>query len=141
MITFYLLDQPQTLARLSKELKDADAINLSWFALEKLPYLSAVISEGLRLSYGVAPRTPRIAPSENLVYHGQFNGREIQYVIPSGTPMGMSNAINHHNEDVFPDSSTFIPERWLDLEEAERRRMESSLTSFGRGSRHCIGMK
>ncbi|KAJ5578592.1 uncharacterized protein N7459_007556 [Penicillium hispanicum] len=138
--TFYLLNQPDTLARLTQELKDADASNLSWFALEKLPYLNAVISEGLRLSYGVTARIPRIATNENLVYRGQFKGQEVEYVIPSGTPMGMSNAINHHNEDVFPDSEKYIPERWLDLEESQRRRMENSLTSFSKGSRQCPGI-
>lgn len=137
----YLLNQPETLARLTKELQDADALNLSWFALEKLPYLSAVLNEGLRLSYGVSSRAPRIAPNENLLYRGEFQGREIEYVIPPGTPMGMSNAINHHNEDVFPDSHAFKPERWLDLEEDERHRMENSLTSFSKGSRQCLGKK
>ncbi|KAI9648460.1 hypothetical protein NHQ30_003094 [Ciborinia camelliae] len=139
--TFYLLSHPETLARLSKELQDADAINLSWFALEKLPYLSAIITESLRLSYGVTARTPRIAPNENLIYRGQFHGRKIQFVIPSGTPMGMSTVINHHNEDVFPDSDKFMPERWLGLDEAQRRRMESNLTSFSKGSRQCLAMR
>ncbi|KAF7858483.1 hypothetical protein EAF04_009083 [Stromatinia cepivora] len=138
--TFYLLNQPETLARLSKELRDADAINLPWFALEKLPYLNATITEALRLSYGVTARAPRIAPDENLIYRGQFHGRKIQFIIPSGTPMGMSNVINHHNEDVFPDSDKFMPERWLGLDEAQRRRMESNLTSFSRGSRQCLAM-
>jgi hypothetical protein len=130
--TFYLLNQPDTLARLTNELQDADAINLSWFALEKLPYLSAVITEGLRLSYGVTARIPRIAPNEDLFYRGQYDDRKVEYIIPSGTPMGMSNAINHHNEDVFPESDKFMP---------ERRRMESSLTSFSKGSRQCLGMR
>lgn len=141
VITFYLLDQPDTLAHLSKELEDANATNLAWLSLEKLPYLSAVISEGLRLAYGVPSRLPRIAPQENLIYRGRFQGMEIKYTIPSGTPMGMSNAINHHDEDVFPESDRFRPERWLDLEEAQRRRMKNSLTPFSKGSRQCLGMK
>ena len=60
----------------------------------------AVVTEGIRLSYGVSTRLPRIAPTETLLYRGEFQGREIEYVIPPGTPMGMLNAINHHNEDV-----------------------------------------
>jgi cytochrome P450 len=139
--TVYLLTQPETLARLTKELQDADALNLPWFALEKLPYLNAVVTEALRLSYGVSARLPRIATNENLLYRGEFQGREVEYAIPPGTPMGMSNAINHHNEEVFPDSHKFRPERWLDIEESEKHRMENSLTSFSRGSRQCLGMK
>ncbi|KAM0809196.1 hypothetical protein AB5N19_09539 [Seiridium cardinale] len=140
LITFHLLAQPDTLARLTKEVEDADADNLSWFALEKLPYLNAVISEGLRLSYGVSQRLTRIAPDENLVYRGQFNGSEIEYIIPSGTPIGMSNVINNHNPDAFPDSHKFMPERWLDVKDAQRRRMENSVTTFSKGSRVCLGM-
>lgn len=141
MTTVYLLKQPEALARLTKELQDADALNLSWFALEKLTYLNAVVTEGLRLSYGASARLPRIAPTETLLYRGEFQGREIEYAIPPGTPMGMSNAINHHNEDVFPESHEFKPERWLDLEDSQRRQMEDCLTSFSRGSRQCLGMK
>lgn len=139
--TYYLLDQPETLARLVQELQTADATNRTWNELEKLPYLSAVIAEALRLSYGVSPRSPRIAPNERLVYRGRFQGREIVYDIPPGTPVGMSNAINHHNEEVFPASHTFRVERWLEADEAQRRRMETSLTSFSRGSRSCVGIK
>lgn len=141
VVTVYLLKQPETLARLTKELQDADGLNLSWFSLEKLPYLTAVVTEALRLSYGVSGRLPRVAPTENLLYQGKFRGREIEYVIPPGTPMGMSNAINHHNEDIFPDSHEFKPERWLNIDEAQRFRMENSLTSFSKGSRQCIGQK
>ncbi|KAL1866898.1 hypothetical protein Daus18300_006601 [Diaporthe australafricana] len=141
VITFYLLDNQKILDRLTKELEAADAGNLSWFALEKLPYLNAVISEGLRLSYGVTARTPRIAPAETLTYRGHFEGRDVEYTIPPGTPMGMSNALNHHDEDVFPDSHRFLPERWLGVGESQRRRMESNLTSFSKGSRQCLGMK
>lgn len=128
VITFYLLSQPDTLKMLSDELRRADASNLPWFSLEKLPYLSAVISEGLRLSYGVSSRLPRIAPDESLVYRGHFRGQHLEYLIPPGTPIGMSNGINHHNEDVFTDSTSFLPERWLDKVDVSRHSMESSLT-------------
>ncbi|KAL2802295.1 cytochrome P450 [Aspergillus granulosus] len=140
VITFYLLNQPDTLACLTKELQDADALNLSWLALEKLPYLSAVISEGLRLAYGVGCRLARIAPTETLVYRGEFNGHKIEYLIPSGTAMGMSSAIIHHNEDIFPESHAFTPERWVEVEEAQKRRMDGNLTSFNKGTRQCVAM-
>ncbi|KAL4814455.1 cytochrome P450 [Aspergillus spinulosporus] len=140
VITFHLLNQPDTLNRLRSELQDADALNLPWAALERLPYLTAVIHEGLRLSYGVSQRISRIAPTETLVYRGEYNGRRIEYSIPPGTTMGMSNTINHHNEDVFPDSDAFIPERWIDVDDVQRRLMESCLTPFSKGSRQCLGI-
>lgn len=45
----------------------------------------------------------------------------------------------HHNETVFPDSYSFIPERWMDLE--QRKTLEKYLVAFTKGSRQCIGMK
>lgn len=86
VITFHLLSQPETRARLAEELKDVDLDNITWVALEKLPYLGAVITEGLRLSYGISGRTPRIAEQEHLVYRNRLKGqRGVEVVIPSGT--------------------------------------------------------
>jgi hypothetical protein len=45
----------------------------------------------------------------------------------------------HHNEDIFPDSRNFIPERWAEPE--KRRHLEKYLVSFTKGSRQCIGIK
>ncbi|RDW76820.1 uncharacterized protein DSM5745_06812 [Aspergillus mulundensis] len=140
VVTFYLLSQRETLDRLQRELEGADAVNLSWIALEKLPYLNAVVLEGLRLSHGLGARLARGAPTETLVYQGEYKGRRLQYSIPRGTPCGMSNAINHYNEEAFPDPYAFSPERWLGVNEAQRRRMDASLTAFSRGSRQCLGI-
>ncbi|KAH8752800.1 cytochrome P450 [Diaporthe sp. PMI_573] len=69
VITFYLISQPGILSRLTRELKGAfsEEREFSWVELEKIPYLKGVIMEGLRLSYGVSGRTPRIAQYEDLV--------------------------------------------------------------------------
>jgi hypothetical protein len=47
----------------------------------------------------------------------------------------------HHNEDVFPDSYAFIPERWLDEQGLRRPNMDMGLLSFSKGSRQCLGIK
>lgn len=55
VITFHLLNKPELLARLHKEVSQAveDPRHLPpWSVLEDLPYLQAVVREGLRLSYG-----------------------------------------------------------------------------------------
>lgn len=65
VITFYLLETPEILAKLRTELQEAKATTST--QLEKLPYLTAIIQEGLRLSYGVCTRLPRIAPMDMLV--------------------------------------------------------------------------
>lgn len=53
VMTYFLLQNPDMLSRLTEELTKAvdDPRNLPpWTQLEKLPYLDAVIQEGLRLS-------------------------------------------------------------------------------------------
>ncbi len=66
VICFHLLKDPAKLQRLTKELTEANATTST--ELEQLPYLSAVIQEGLRLSYGVSHRLPRIAPDETMIF-------------------------------------------------------------------------
>lgn len=77
-IFFYLKHVPAALARLREELDAAipnAAVIPSWGELQKLPYLTAVIREGLRLSYGVTTRLPRIT-QEDLHYK--------EFIIPAG---------------------------------------------------------
>ncbi|RYP34579.1 hypothetical protein DL767_004220 [Monosporascus sp. MG133] len=150
VLTYHLLTKPRVLARLTQELREAgeDPQRLPpWMALEKLPYLGAVIYEGLRLSYGISSRTARTAPDEDLVYRGEWTPRgrhnpvPVQYVIPRGFGIGMSSAITHHDESLFPDSWSFIPERWLDEKMQRRKELERALMTFSKGSRACLGLK
>jgi cytochrome P450 len=54
----------------------------SWNELEQLPYLSGVVYEALRVSTGISTRSPRIAPTETLVYN--------DYQIPPGVSGNVS---------------------------------------------------
>lgn len=150
VITYYLLSRPEMLGRLTKEVSkifEKSEQAPSWATLEKLPYLSSVIHEGLRLSYGVASRTSRIATEEDLVYRGDWFPKgsrspvKAEYVLPRGYAIGMSNVITHHDEGVFPESHSFIPQRWLDEDNQHRKQLDRALLSFGKGSRACVGMK
>ncbi|KAJ0159761.1 Trichodiene oxygenase [Colletotrichum tanaceti] len=143
VITYHLLTKPELLEKLQAELRTVvdDPRHLpSWTSLENLPYLGAVLQEGLRLSYGVSARTARVATEENIVYRGEFDKRPVEYVIPSGYAVGMSAAITHHDETVFPDSHQFRPERWLDENNQRRKDVEKGMLAFSKGSRSCLGM-
>ncbi|OTA56421.1 cytochrome P450 [Hypoxylon sp. EC38] len=149
ILTYYLLTQPRIFTKLTDELRAAvpDPQNLPpWTSLEQLPYLSAVIQESLRLSYGITGRSARVATEEDLVYRGQWTppgsmeSVKMEYVIPRGFAVGMSNGLTHHDETVFPNSHSFIPERWLDDNGKRRKDLDRYLQSFGKGTRICLGM-
>jgi cytochrome P450 len=132
--TFHLLDNPEKLYKLRLELKEAmpdPKSRTSLLVLERLPYLSAVIMEGLRLSYGVSLRSQRIA------YEPMRYG---DYIIPPGVPVGMTTPMTHHDESIYPNSNEFIPERWIDGKTPDGRPLEHFFTTFGRGGRQCAGM-
>ncbi|KAL4955914.1 cytochrome P450 [Aspergillus filifer] len=128
---YYLLENPEKLNKLKEELGRLDPNGTATLThFEQMPYLTSVMLEGLRLSYGVSSRLQRIAANRNL----QFR----QWSIPAGTPVGMTSTLIHHNETIFPCSTSFTPERWMDP--AHRRYLEKYLVSFTKGSRQCIGM-
>lgn len=130
VITYYVLSDPEVLNRLRKELKEARADRLSIPDLEKLPYLMAIIQEGLRMSYGTIGRSPRIHRTRAIQYG--------YYVIPPGTPVSSSTYIVHNDETIYPDSRTFDPSRWL---QSNGKPLSRYLVCFSKGSRMCLGMQ
>ncbi|KAI9748899.1 MAG: hypothetical protein M1835_001689, partial [Candelina submexicana] len=105
IMTFHILNNPAVLQSLSKELVEAipdPKILPMWQDLEQLPYLKAVITEGLRLSYGVISRMPRVAPDTTLRYK--------DWEIPPNTPVSMNNVLVHNNPDIFTNPLVFSPE-------------------------------
>ncbi|KAI0382256.1 cytochrome P450 [Hypomontagnella monticulosa] len=141
VITYHLLDKPELLAKLTQELEQniEDPKHLPPLSvLENLPYLHAVIQEGLRLSYGVSARSSRVPTDEDLVYRGEWEERKVEHTIPRGYAIGMSCVITHHDESIFPDSYSFIPERWLD--QSSIKKLERGMFAFSKGSRTCLGV-
>ena len=132
--TFYLAKDPSMAQRLRDEIKSVqpDAHTpATWQKLERLPYLTGVAMESIRLSYGVSTRLPRISPNEPLVYG--------KYTIPHGTPVSMTNFLLLKHEDVYDNPEAFKPERWLDPD--EKRRQERYFQPFLKGTRNCLGMQ
>jgi len=63
--TFYILDNEAVYQRLKKELRTAWPVLAKtprYEELERLPYLTAVVKEALRISPGVASPLPRVTP-------------------------------------------------------------------------------
>lgn len=83
VISFHLLSNPSILERLRKELKEAipgPDKPVPVETIEQLPYLTACIQEGLRLSYGLSTRLPRVSPVDVMV----FNDGKKDWHIPPG---------------------------------------------------------
>lgn len=134
--TFHIANTPRIYKRLHEELiqtfPDLTSIP-SLLELEKLPYLKACIQESLRLSYGLSARNPR-AHDRTLQYE--------QWIIPAQVTISMTVFDIHHDENIFPDSHSFTPERWLDdPRTSDGSPLERYLLAFGRGPRVCLGMK
>ena len=134
LITYHLLVNPDKLARLREELEQAAPNSNSLppiSRLEAVPYLYACVQEGLRLAYGTSNRLTRV--SRTAMKYRDWD-------IPAGTPVGMTTIFMHNDECIFPDHKAFVPERWLEKRE-DGVRLEKYLTSFGRGTRQCLGIK
>ncbi|KAH6983189.1 cytochrome P450 [Ilyonectria sp. MPI-CAGE-AT-0026] len=102
---------------------------------ENLPYLSAVVCESTRLHPSIQYQLPRYAPAEGV----QIG----PYYVPPGFICGISPRSMNRCEDIFgSDADAFRPERWISqgLEDVEKiKRQTSLLTTFGMGSRSCVG--
>jgi cytochrome P450 len=138
-ITFHLLSNPPILRKLREELEkaipDKDDRQFPGFnQVEQLPYLSAVIQEGLRLHPPVTTRQQRVAPSEDLVYVNPSTG--INYRLPRGTVMAMNPVLLARIPALYPNPGQFRPERFL-----EDKRLRGYGLAFSRGSRICLGMQ
>jgi cytochrome P450 len=133
---YYLLNNPDTLRKLKQELTDAipnPSKSTPLVELEQLPYLTGVIQEGLRLSYGICSRLERIAPNETLIFTDPVSNKT--WTIPPGTPIAMTSYIIHRNPDIFPAPLSFRPERWV-----ENPRLDKYLISFSKGKMQCLGI-
>jgi len=136
-LSYHLISNPLILKKLRAELEEAipdPAAKLESIHLEKLPYLSACIQEAIRLSYGVSSRNPRISPDKPTKYK--------DWVIPAGTPVSMTIIDVHHDEHIFPNSRSYIPERWLDSPKTkDGHNLSRYFVAFGKGARSCLGIK
>ncbi|ROV86947.1 hypothetical protein VMCG_10772 [Cytospora schulzeri] len=133
LIFFHAFSNTEILQKLRTELEDAKASHSDvreLKVLEKLPYLTSTIMEGLRLSPGTATRMARIAPDRDLFYK--------EWPIPAGTPVGMTTILMHTDERLYPDPYSFDPERWMN--EQGRKSSDKAYAPFSKGTRMCLGM-
>jgi cytochrome P450/NADPH-cytochrome P450 reductase len=130
---YYLLSNPAAYARAQQEVDHVlGDVAITAAHLGKLPYLSAVLRESLRLS----PTVPAIAlaAKEDTTLGGK-------YQIKANAPIIALFAAVHRDPRVYgSDANAFRPERMLD-EHFHRRNVEfpNCWKPFGNGMRGCIG--
>ncbi|KAF2105872.1 cytochrome P450 family protein [Lophiotrema nucula] len=131
---YYILANPDIRAKMGKELAEVmdnyPKTKPSWTQLERLPFFQAVIKEGLRMSFGVMRRLPRVSPTQAINYR--------EWIIPAGVPVGMSSYMQHTDPLVFPCPLEFRPERWLPGNVTPL--MNRNFVPFSKGSRNCLGI-
>jgi cytochrome P450 len=131
LILFHVYSDDDILRRLREEIDSVSTqpSELTLKQLEQLPYLTAVLTEGMRLSPAVSSRAARITDKE-LSYK--------EWRIPAGTPVGMTTLLMHTDENLFPDPMDFSPDRWMN---SKNRGIASNFAPFSRGTRICLGMQ
>jgi unspecific monooxygenase len=122
---YWIHNQPQVREKLLQEL-DTLGENPDPNAIFRLPYLNAVCSETLRLYPVAMLLLSRLVKSPLQIGEYQFE---------PGTLLIPCVYLTHHREDLYPDSQTFKPERFL-----ERQFSGYEYIPFGGGNRRCIGM-
>ncbi|KAI2603717.1 cytochrome P450 [Hypoxylon sp. NC1633] len=136
LICYHAFSNRTILQRLRAELdtvseqSSSGEANVDLKTLERLPYLTSVIMEGIRLSPGIGSRMARISPDKDTFYG--------DICIPAGTPVSMTTILMHTNEILYPDPLSFNPERWMNLE--ARKKLDKTFAPFSKGTRMCLGM-
>jgi unspecific monooxygenase len=122
-VFYFVHAHPEVRARLLQELDGVSDPEPT--ELVRLPYLSAVCAESLRLRSAVPSSTARIANQPV-----QIRGQEF----PAGTVLVPAQHLTHHRPDLYPDPYQFNPDRFLD-----RKYSPAEYYPFGGGSRYCVG--
>lgn len=131
----YLMTTPRVLNKLRDEI---ETNNLSRPVItdaeaRQMPFLQAVIKEGLRIFPPVAGLMAKQAPPEGHYWKDTF--------IPGGTRVGSCAWGIFRREDIWgQDSGEFRPERWLESSAEQLAAMEGALDLiFSYGRWQCLG--
>ncbi|KAL9123062.1 MAG: hypothetical protein Q9187_000389 [Circinaria calcarea] len=126
--TFYLLQEDACYDKLRAEVRSCfpsyESINAT--AAQQLPYLQAVIEEGLRIYPPGSQGFPRISPG--IFVDG--------YWVPKDTEIYTSAWSVTHDMRNFHDPMKFKPERWLETDCTD---IKEASQPFSLGSRGCLG--
>lgn len=131
----HIITTPRVLAKLQREIDGMGITTavISDASARQMPFLQAVIKEGLRIFPPVVGLMSKQAPPGGDYWKGVF--------IPGGTRVGSCAWGIFRREDIWgQDSREFRPERWLESSPAALEKMESALDLiFSHGRWQCLG--
>lgn len=136
-ILYHLLHNPETMKKLREEIKTAEREGrcgnpkVKFRESQEMPYLQAVIKEALRMHPATGLPLWRVVPTAGVEIAG--------HLFPGGTNIGVNTWVAHNNPTIFPRPEEFRPERWLESNEGQVKKMEAYWMPFGLGSRTCLG--
>ena len=138
--THLMLQNPSTYRALQSELREAfsDEARINLAAVEKLPYLSAVIDEALRFHHPTPINLPRIVGPQGLVVDGEF--------IPPKQVVGVNLQNIQNHPDLWVAPREFHPERFLPPSDPRYdsrfdKDDKQAFKPFAIGPRNCMGGK
>lgn len=109
---------------------------VSYREASKLPYLSAVIREAMRLHPSVGMILPRGVPLTGATL---VDEKGKKHFMSAGVEIGFNPWIMQRDPDIFPDPEAFKPERWIDADADNLARMNRAWIAFGAGRHSCSG--
>lgn len=141
MTLLYIINTPTVYQRLREEIEGvvkseefSDTARLQKYAtIQRLPYLQAVIREGMRIFPGATPLIFKTVPPTGDSISGKH--------LPGGTQVGANVYGILRSEKYWgKDADLFRPERWLGLSDERREEMNGIFeVMFGFGKYKCLG--
>ena len=128
-----LASNPDKVEKLMEELKSRglsgeNARNATFADLAELPYLTAIIKEGMRIAHAVFGPFIRSVPHDMSI---------LGYRVPAGTVIIFPSTRLMCAEAEWGDPDVFRPERWLSGEDMSQK----LCLGFSYGPRDCIGQR
>lgn len=130
----YIMTNPMVYTKLRKEIDAAEVGPvISNTKAQTLPYLKAVVLEGLRMFMPLTGLVSRVPPKGGMIIEGTF--------VPESCEIGFQVYSMLRRRDIFgQDADTFRPERWLEGDAESIRNMERCHSLiFGSGRTSCLG--
>jgi cytochrome P450 len=132
----FIMTNPRVVIALRKEIAPLNLAPrqvVSDAQARSMPYLQAVIKEGLRIFPPITGLMSKKVPPQGDTFKGIW--------LPGGTKIGNCTWGVLRRKDVWgEDADTFRPERWLEAESEKLKEMESVVDLvFGFGKYQCLG--